>query len=343
MLCDQVRRWGKAGKISKHGYREIVDFILDGSGACIGLISLDLKSMEISAEGYDAVVVAVNGPLSVFGECAGINDDFGPMLTAYKSGVKWANPHLFAWEDGLEPLVIANQENDKESDDVPDAEPVGTPSMNIRQPFAVRHLGGLWVDDKYRTDISRLYATGECAYLGGGKGILPGNELLMDMYAGLSCADSIKEDIEADISPQGELDREEAESRARQAKENLHNLLKKGGDEDEQVSSKSSPRKLHHLLTVTMRRCAGPWRNSGTLEEADFIFKEIIHPEYSSIKPFDTYPHANREFPMVHRMTLLVPACEAIIKAASIASTDGQEPTHITAEWSIDGPIITSS
>ena len=93
ILCDQAQRWEAAGRIPKHEYREVVDFIIDSSGACRGIVALDLKSMEVSAHQYDAVILAVAGPMMSFGESPCVSDDFGPMVLAYLKGAQWINPH----------------------------------------------------------------------------------------------------------------------------------------------------------------------------------------------------------------------------------------------------------
>jgi succinate dehydrogenase/fumarate reductase flavoprotein subunit len=92
VLCDQARRWETSGLINKRDYREVVDFILD-DGVCKGIVSLDLKSMDVAADQYDAVVIGVANPISVFEEDAGVDDDYGPMVLAYQKGARWINPH----------------------------------------------------------------------------------------------------------------------------------------------------------------------------------------------------------------------------------------------------------
>lgn len=203
VLCDQARRWEKAGWLMRCEYREVLDFILDENDACIGLVSLEIKTMTVSAQRYDAVVIATGSPFPVFGDCRGIADDYVPMIAAHRKGAKWINPHMYTWEDGSQPVIVERPSGDNVSPDII--------HFYEDKPFAKRHLGGLRIDSRYRTDIPNLYAAGECAHLGEGEGILVGNELLMDVYSGLKCAASVAEFLESQAEPGGEFTSEESD------------------------------------------------------------------------------------------------------------------------------------
>jgi len=203
VLCDQARRWEKAGRLMRREYREVLDFILDKDGVCIGLVSLEIKSMTVSAQRYDAVIVATGSPLPAFGDCRGIADDYPPMVAAYRKGAKWINPHMYTWEDGSKPVIAERPSGDNVSPDII--------HFYEDKPFAKRHIGGLRIDSGFRTDIPNLYAAGECAHLGEGEGILVGNELLMDVYSGLKCAASVVEFLKSQAEPGGEFTLEKSE------------------------------------------------------------------------------------------------------------------------------------
>ena len=62
-------------------------------------------------------------------------------------------------------------------------------------------MGGLWVDDKHKTSVDRLYAIGECASKYHGANRLGGNSLLSAIYSGKTAATAIAELPEIENTP----------------------------------------------------------------------------------------------------------------------------------------------
>src|SRR5258705_4058262 len=61
-LDEQVRRYEADGLVRKFEYWEYLGFIRDDSGACRGIVAVDLRTMEIEAFPADAVCLATGGP-----------------------------------------------------------------------------------------------------------------------------------------------------------------------------------------------------------------------------------------------------------------------------------------
>jgi succinate dehydrogenase/fumarate reductase flavoprotein subunit len=328
VLCDQVRRWETEGRIIKHDYCEVLDFIVDKRGICRGLVTLDLKSMEVSTKAYDAVVLAVGGPLAAYGESRVVADDFGPMISAYMRGAKWVEPHSFLWEPETEECLKVEE-----------------PSGNLESkggfisiPFAKRHLGGLLVDEGYRANIPNLFAVGEGAYLSEGRAILPGNELLMDIHSGLECASSVESYTKADYEPK-EPDESLLERHRADVEGRLINIGLAEGDVISEPGGDETPVAFYRQLAGLMQRAVGPLRSRESLKEADTILWGDIHPHFLELRPSDRVKYANRDIPFVHKLGLLITACETIVRAASVDSS-GEAGFTIIARWSDEGPVI---
>src|SRR5437867_10625671 len=65
-LDEQVRRHEDDGKVTKYEYWEFLGMV-SHAGRCVGIVALDLHSMEIRAFRTDAVILAVGAPGLVFG------------------------------------------------------------------------------------------------------------------------------------------------------------------------------------------------------------------------------------------------------------------------------------
>src|SRR3954470_12271626 len=67
-LDEQVRRWEVAGKVRRFESHEFVNAILDESGACRGIVAMDLDRMKLDAFPAAAVLLATGGPGLLFGK-----------------------------------------------------------------------------------------------------------------------------------------------------------------------------------------------------------------------------------------------------------------------------------
>ncbi|RMF76781.1 MAG: succinate dehydrogenase flavoprotein subunit [Acidobacteria bacterium] len=92
-LDEQVRRYEVEGLVRKHEGFEFLGPVLAGPGGpCVGLVALDLKTMEITAHRFDAVVMATGGPGLVFGRSTNSMINTGSAASScYQAGVKYAN------------------------------------------------------------------------------------------------------------------------------------------------------------------------------------------------------------------------------------------------------------
>jgi succinate dehydrogenase/fumarate reductase flavoprotein subunit len=61
-LDEQVSRHEAAGLVTKYEGWEFVGSVQDGSGRCVGLVALDLRTMKTKAFKADAVMIATGGP-----------------------------------------------------------------------------------------------------------------------------------------------------------------------------------------------------------------------------------------------------------------------------------------
>src|SRR5258706_14173386 len=67
-LDEQVRRWEVAGKVRKYESHEFVSAILDDTGACRGIVAMDLDRMKLDAFPAAAVLLATGGPGVIYGK-----------------------------------------------------------------------------------------------------------------------------------------------------------------------------------------------------------------------------------------------------------------------------------
>jgi succinate dehydrogenase / fumarate reductase flavoprotein subunit len=91
-LDEQVRRFEADGVVRKFEFWEFLGPMIDGNGACRGVVAQDMFSLEIRAFPADAVVMATGGCGLVFGKstmsmvCTG-----GANARCYRAGVHYAN------------------------------------------------------------------------------------------------------------------------------------------------------------------------------------------------------------------------------------------------------------
>jgi succinate dehydrogenase / fumarate reductase flavoprotein subunit len=91
-LDEQVRRYESEGLVRKFEYWEYLGFIKDDSGACRGVVAVDLRNMQIEAFPADAVCMATGGPGIVYGRSTNSTINTGSANgRSYMDGAIYAN------------------------------------------------------------------------------------------------------------------------------------------------------------------------------------------------------------------------------------------------------------
>ncbi|MBN2982877.1 succinate dehydrogenase flavoprotein subunit [Cohnella algarum] len=91
-LDEQVRRWEAAGLVQKFEHCEFTGAVVDEEGICRGIVTQDLRSMEVKTFRADAVILATGGPGIIFGKTTNSVINTGTAASAvYQQGVYYAN------------------------------------------------------------------------------------------------------------------------------------------------------------------------------------------------------------------------------------------------------------
>lgn len=94
-LDEQVRRWEDEGKVRKHEHHDFLAPVLDDSGACRGIVALDLWDMKVVTFPADAMVLATGGPTGLYRQSTNsVLNTGSAAAAAYTAGVKYANPEM---------------------------------------------------------------------------------------------------------------------------------------------------------------------------------------------------------------------------------------------------------
>ncbi|MFY4774671.1 succinate dehydrogenase flavoprotein subunit [Metabacillus sp. RGM 3146] len=94
-LDEQVRRYEVAGLVTKYENWEFLGVIKDEDGTCRGVVTQDLKSMEIKSFRSDAVIMATGGPGIIFGKSTNSVINTGSAASiVYQQGVAYGNPEF---------------------------------------------------------------------------------------------------------------------------------------------------------------------------------------------------------------------------------------------------------
>lgn len=94
---QQVRRLEAAGRVVKHEWWEFLSLLLDGTGACRGIVAMDLKSLEVRAFPAEAVVMASGGMGQIYAPktTTSTNATGAAASRCYQQGAWLANAELF--------------------------------------------------------------------------------------------------------------------------------------------------------------------------------------------------------------------------------------------------------
>jgi succinate dehydrogenase / fumarate reductase flavoprotein subunit len=91
-LDEQVRRHEAAGLVRKFEIWEFLSAIIDGTGACRGIVALNQRTMEVQAFRAGAVMLATGGPGIIFGKSTNsMVNTGGAAGAAYQQGAQYAN------------------------------------------------------------------------------------------------------------------------------------------------------------------------------------------------------------------------------------------------------------
>jgi succinate dehydrogenase / fumarate reductase flavoprotein subunit len=91
-LDEQVRRYEAAGLVTKYEGVEFLSAVLDHSGACRGIVILNLAEGNLSALPARAVIMATGGPGLIFGKSTNsVINTAGAAGSLYTQGVRYAN------------------------------------------------------------------------------------------------------------------------------------------------------------------------------------------------------------------------------------------------------------
>jgi succinate dehydrogenase / fumarate reductase flavoprotein subunit len=96
-LDEQVRRFEAQGLVKKYEFWEFLGLVRDesGSGACRGIVAMDLRSMKIQAFPAAATMLATGGPGLIFGRTTNSTANTGSATSiAYQQGADYGNPEM---------------------------------------------------------------------------------------------------------------------------------------------------------------------------------------------------------------------------------------------------------
>lgn len=94
-LDEQVRRYEVDGLVQKYEGWEFLETVLDAEGVCRGIVSQDLRSMEVHTFKADAVVICTGGIGLIFGKSTNSMINTGSAASAlYQQGVYYANGEM---------------------------------------------------------------------------------------------------------------------------------------------------------------------------------------------------------------------------------------------------------
>ncbi len=170
-------------------------------------------------------------------------------------------------------------------------------------------MGGIYVDSKHRTDITGIYACGECDHMYHGANRLGGNSLLSASYSGYISSKTILEDYEAGLLNQSEYSSNESQILKTVSKweDEINGYLKRTGNE----SAGNISNELGEILTMS----AGVVRCNAQLKEA-LIKIEEIKERWHKITVQDSSTWANLSVISIRKLHSCIIMAEAIIAGA---------------------------
>ncbi|MEJ2394706.1 MAG: succinate dehydrogenase (quinone) flavoprotein subunit [Candidatus Thiodiazotropha sp.] len=94
---QEVRRQESLGRVQKYEWWEFLSLLLDGQGACKGIVAMNLRTLEITDFPADAVILATGGMGQVYGHRStnSTNSTGAAACRAYRQGAWLANTEFF--------------------------------------------------------------------------------------------------------------------------------------------------------------------------------------------------------------------------------------------------------
>lgn len=170
-------------------------------------------------------------------------------------------------------------------------------------------MGGIYVDSKHHTDISNLYACGECDYMYHGSNRLGGNSLLSATHSGYIAANTILEELHSGSLPKKHCSCEAkwiSDEVSRWENEIRGYMENRGSERIETIS-----KELGEVLTQS----AGVLRYNEQLKEAlDKIYE--LKQRWYRIEAVDKSQWANSSAISIRKLRSCIILSEAIVRGA---------------------------
>lgn len=170
-------------------------------------------------------------------------------------------------------------------------------------------MGGIYVDNKHRTEVNGLYACGECDYMYHGSNRLGGNSLLSATYSGYIAAKAIIEDYESGDLSHTDYPRDASwiTNIISNHETEMNNLLNRNGNESVDIITKE--------LGETLTENAGIVRYNTNLESALTKIQELKERFNKTVCP-DKGSWANSSVIAMRKLLPCIVLAESIVTGA---------------------------
>ena len=109
-LDEQVRRWEAEGRVTRYENWEFLSAVIDGTGACRGIVAMPATTLKPEAFRADAVILATGGLGAIFGRSTNsINCTGSALGSVHRQGVTYANPEFIQ----VHPTAVPGEDKDR--------------------------------------------------------------------------------------------------------------------------------------------------------------------------------------------------------------------------------------
>ncbi|MGI6225683.1 MAG: succinate dehydrogenase flavoprotein subunit [Peptococcales bacterium] len=168
-------------------------------------------------------------------------------------------------------------------------------------------MGGIHVDWKHHTEITGLFASGECDYMYHGANRLGANSLLSALYSGTVVGPSIVEYLKNIDKTASDVRSSVYESQLKKEEEVYKNLCN--------MSGKENPYVLHEEMGDMMRANVGIVRYNKKLKETDDKLQEMME-RYKNIGLVDNSKWSNQDVMFVRQLKNMMELARVITLGA---------------------------